>query len=82
MIDIVSDFKWYVIPSEISDKIKPWTDAVGIAAEDDFDSIVLWLTRGHENSEQIAQHICNLHNEALETKWNKEAYLHAVEKDD
>lgn len=80
------DLKWYVLPTVMSEKLQPWTDAVGIALEsmDEYrpPEIVLWITPGYANPMQIAERICDLHNEQLEADWNDEAYFHALEKDD
>ena len=60
--------RWRVIENEWNLRDAPWS-AVGIEEVDDgqaVPAVVCWFTRGWDDSDAMARHVCDLHNRHLD----------------
>ena len=61
--------RWRVIENEWNLKGEPWSGAIGIEEIDNdlaVPGIVCWFTRGWDDSDAMARHVCDLHNRHLD----------------
>ena len=58
--------RWRPVQNEYNLKAAPWHGGQGIELDDErlyVPSLICWIYRGHP--EELAQHICDLHNATL-----------------